>query len=324
MPERIQSRLMVVPTEASEFEHHHFYDLPRFLRSGDLLVFNDTQVVPARLLGRKASGGRVELLIERPLSATTALALMKSSKSPSVGSHIELATGTRLRVIGTQSPYVVVQIESPSQSWSELLQSEGSIPLPPYIQRAAQPADEERYQTVYARHPGAVAAPTAGLHFDDALMQQLVDMGVQQAFVTLHVGSGTFQPVRVQDIREHKMHAERLSVSESVCARIHHTRQNGGRVVAVGTTTVRALESAALSGELKPYEGDSSLFIHPGYRFRVCDGLITNFHLPASTLLMMVSAFAGYDRTMHAYRCAVARRYRFFSYGDAMLFLSGI
>lgn len=293
-----------------------FADLPYLLRPNDLLVFNNTRVMRARLFGRKATGGRVEILIERLLTIDEALAHLRASKSPKPGTLIELADGARLMLTGREGD--LFRLRAVDATFADIMSRQGHIPLPPYIQRPDDQADESRYQTLYASREGAVAAPTAGLHFDAAMLQRLAELGVGRAEVTLHVGAGTFQPVRVDDLDRHIMHAEWLEVSEAVCERIRLTRQSGGRVIAVGTTSVRSLETAAADGEIKPFRGDSRLFIRPGYRFRIVDAMVTNFHLPESTLLMLVSAFAGYRPIMNAYRHAVAKGYRFFSYGDAM------
>ncbi len=293
-----------------------FRDLPALLHAGDLLVFNDTKVIPARLLGEKETGGRVEVLIERPTGPQTALAHLRAGKTPKPGSRLLFKQGRSLRVIARDGPLFV--LESPEGPLMELLQHQGHIPLPPYIQRPDEQADGERYQTVFAARPGAVAAPTAGLHFDHEILDRLAQQGVDSARVTLHVGAGTFQPVREDDLERHRMHAEWAEVGAGVVQQVRRTRERGGRVVAVGTTSVRSLESAAAGGEIAPFQGDTRLFIRPGYRFQVADALVTNFHLPESTLLMLVSAFSGYAPIMQAYRHAVEQRYRFFSYGDAM------
>ena len=293
-----------------------FADLPRLLRPNDLLVFNNTRVMRARLYGRKETGGQVEILIERLLESDEALAHVRASKPLKPGSRIEVTGGAGLRVMLREGP--LYRLRALNATFAEIMSRHGHIPLPPYIRRPDDVADEARYQTLYARREGAVAAPTAGLHFDAAMLQRLDDLGITRAELTLHVGAGTFQPVRVDDLDRHEMHAEWLEVDEELCERIAETRRVGGRVVAVGTTSVRSLETAAADGEVKPYRGDSRLFIRPGYRFRVVDAMVTNFHLPESTLLMLVAAFAGYEPMMNAYRHAVAERYRFFSYGDAM------
>jgi S-adenosylmethionine:tRNA ribosyltransferase-isomerase len=296
--------------------------LPDLLSPDDLLVFNDTRVLPARLFGLKETGGRVEILIERLTGDKSALAHVRASKSPKPGSLVFLAatadappTDVKLTVSGREGELFVLQSD---EALGPLLARIGHMPLPPYIDRAAEAADRERYQTVYARREGAVAAPTAGLHFDQPLLERIDQLGVRRTHVTLHVGAGTFQPVRADDIRDHQMHAEYLEVSEAVCQAVEATRERGGRVVAVGTTAVRSLETAAAGGQIKPYVGDTQLFLYPGCRFQCVDAMITNFHLPESTLLMLVSAFTGRDQILGAYREAVEQRYRFFSYGDAM------
>lgn len=318
--QRSDCRLLCVDGASGELAHRRFPDLLELLEPGDLLVFNDTRVIPARLHGHKASGGKVEMLLERPLDAHRGLAHLRSSKSPKPGTELEFEGGIRAVVEGRRDALFELRFlgETPLIA---LLEQHGHMPLPPYIDREDESTDRERYQTVYARRAGAVAAPTAGLHFDEPLLEALAAKGVERAFVTLHVGAGTFQPVRVDDIREHAMHSEWLEVDEEVCAKVRTARAAGRRVIAVGTTSVRCLESACLksgSGEIAPYRGETDIFIYPGYEWRCVDALITNFHLPESTLLMLVSSFAGYDTTMAAYAEAVAQRYAFFSYGDAM------
>lgn len=322
LPERTASRLLQLDGASGHFAHRVFRDLPKLLVPGDLLVFNDTRVLPARLFGVKETGGRVEILIERLTGEQSALAHIRASKTPKPGSRIAIAANEdaspsprTVSVKGREGDLFRLVSDEPL---GPLLATLGHVPLPPYITRSDEAADRERYQTVYAARDGAVAAPTAGLHFDDALLAELDALGVGRCAVTLHVGAGTFQPVRSDDIREHPMHAEYLEVNEAVCARVAETRARGGRVIAVGTTAVRSLETAAASGELEPFVGDTRLFIYPGYRFRCVDALITNFHLPESTLLMLVSAFAGRRAVLAAYAEAVVQRYRFFSYGDAM------
>jgi S-adenosylmethionine:tRNA ribosyltransferase-isomerase len=321
LPERADSRLLVLDGAAGEYGDRRFRDLPDLLRPGDLLVFNDTRVVPARLYGRKATGGKVEVLIERLDSPHSALAHIRAGKAPKKDGVLILGQDREVRVAGREEGLFRLTIEG--KGFAELMREDGHTPLPPYIGRQDEQLDAERYQTVYARREGAVAAPTAGLHFDHAMLERLDTLGVGRAHVTLHVGGGTFQPVRSERLEEHVMHAEYLEVSQAVCDRVRTTRSTGGRVVAVGTTSVRALETAALDGELGPYQGHTRLFIRPGFRFRVVDALITNFHLPGSTLLMLVAAFAGYAPVMAAYRHAVSQGYRFFSYGDAMFLARG-
>jgi S-adenosylmethionine:tRNA ribosyltransferase-isomerase len=313
-PERSASRLLHLDGATGTVIDRQFRDLPRLLRAGDLLVFNDTRVIPARLHGRKHSGGKIEVLLERALGGRRALVQLKSSKPSRPGTLIELG-GATATVRERQGDFWLVEFDAEAHEVFERL---GEMPLPPYVDRAVEAADRERYQTVYAREPGAVAAPTAGLHFDAALLQDCRAAGVDFAYVTLHVGAGTFQPVRVDDIGEHRMHAEIYEVPAATCEAIAVARRRGGRVVAVGTTAVRSLESAAATGELRPRQDETRLFITPGARFRVVDALVTNFHLPESTLLMLVAAFAGTEYVLGAYRHAVRAGYRFFSYGDAM------
>ncbi|MCW8873410.1 MAG: tRNA preQ1(34) S-adenosylmethionine ribosyltransferase-isomerase QueA [Xanthomonadales bacterium] len=319
LPNRSDSRLLQLSLASGRVADRRFRDLPGLLHTGDLLVFNDTRVIPARLYGRKESGGRVEVMLERLLGDRECLAQLRVSKTMRRGGAIQLEDGSRLLVEGREDTFFRLRLEE--GSLSQKLQVLGHMPLPPYITREDTPADAERYQTVYAERPGAVAAPTAGLHFDAGLLAELDARGIEQAHVTLHVGAGTFQPVRSENIEDHRMHAEYLEISQAACAAVERARERGGRVIAVGTTSVRALESAAQEGKLQPFAGDSRIFIYPGYRFRVIDGLVTNFHLPESTLLMLVCALAGTDQTLAAYRHAVAEGYRFFSYGDAMLIL---
>ncbi|SIN78019.1 S-adenosylmethionine:tRNA ribosyltransferase-isomerase [Sulfurivirga caldicuralii] len=313
--ERPASRLLVLGPDG--VEDRIFRDIEAYLQPGDLLVFNDTRVMPARLFGQKATGGKVEILIERVLSEREALAHVRASRSPRPGSELLIKGQVPVAVLGREAELFRLQLED--GDWKGVMAAHGHIPLPPYIARSDEAFDHERYQTVYARKEGAVAAPTAGLHFDEALLSRLKEKGVEQGFVTLHVGAGTFKPVQVDDIREHRMHSEWIEVSPELVAQVEATRARGGRVVAVGTTAVRCLESASVEGRLQPMQGETDIFITPGYRFQQVDLLITNFHLPESTLIMLVSAFAGYERTMNAYRHAVAEKYRFFSYGDAML-----
>ncbi|KXX65885.1 tRNA preQ1(34) S-adenosylmethionine ribosyltransferase-isomerase QueA [Marichromatium gracile] len=316
LAERAASRLLVLEAGAERPSDRRFLDLPGLLRPDDLLVFNNTRVMRARLFAVKETGGRVELLIERVVEPGVALAHLRASKSPKPGARLSIDGVPRIEVIGRDDD--LFRLRALDDDFAVLMERFGHMPLPPYITRADEAADESRYQTVYARNAGAVAAPTAGLHFDEALLDRLDARGVERAEITLHVGAGTFRPVRVDDLDQHRMHSEWLEVDEALCARVAETRARGGRVIAVGTTSVRALETAAADGELRPYRGESRLFIRPGYRFRVVDAMVTNFHLPESTLLMLVCAFAGYQRMMAAYRHAVAERYRFFSYGDAM------
>lgn len=321
--QRSDCRLLQVDAQDGRLTHRRFTDLVATLKPGDLLVFNDTRVIPARLHGQKASGGKVEMLLERPLDAHRGLAHLRSSKSPKPGTELVFEGDIHAVVEGRQEALFEVRFlgETPMIA---LLEKHGHMPLPPYITREDELSDRERYQTVYARHDGAVAAPTAGLHFDQPLLDALAEKGIKSTFVTLHVGAGTFQPVRVDDIREHHMHSEWVEVSETTCQQVRDAQAAGNRVVAVGTTSVRCLESACAQtadGSIAPLTGDTDIFIYPGYQWRCVDALITNFHLPESTLMMLVSAFAGYDTIMQAYRVAVEERYAFFSYGDAMLLL---
>lgn len=313
--ERRDSRLMVLDDPEGGPRHQAFADLLGYLRAGDLMVFNDTRVIPARLFGQKASGGKLEILVERVLDSHRVLAHVRSSKSPKPGSSILLDGGAHAQMLARHDSLFELRF---SEEVLPLLERVGHMPLPPYIDRPDDDADRERYQTVYAAKSGAVAAPTAGLHFDQPMLDSLREKGVETAFVTLHVGAGTFQPVRVDRIEDHHMHSEWLDVSHAVVDAVTACKARGGRVIAVGTTSVRSLESAAREGELQAFAGDTDIFIFPGYRFRVVDALVTNFHLPESTLLMLVSAFAGYRQTMAAYAAAVEQQYRFFSYGDAM------
>ena len=318
LAERSASRLLLVPPGDDALSDLGVRDLPSLLQPGDLLVFNDTRVIPARLFGTKATGGRVEFLIERLLPGNEARAQLGFSKPPKPGSRIALDAGGEVEVLGREDSFWHLRFHV-GESLEQWLQHAGRLPLPPYIQREPGADDAERYQTVFAREIGAVAAPTAGLHFDDALLAALRECGVQFGHVTLHVGAGTFQPMRVEDIREHRMHSEWLNVGAELVQQVRRTRAAGGRVIAVGTTVLRALESALVDGELQPFAGETNIFIFPGYRIRSIDALLTNFHLPESTLLMLVSAFAGKARVFAAYEHAVREQYRFFSYGDAML-----
>lgn len=316
LPARTDSRLLVLDGTTGQRDDRRFSDLPELLQPGDLLIFNDTRVIPARLHGKKSTGGRLEILLERITGRRRARVQLKASKSPRPGAILILADGAEARVEGRTGVLFDLSFD---RDLEPFLESHGEVPLPPYIERPARAEDQMRYQTIYAREHGAVAAPTAGLHFDEPLLQALSRSGIEQAFLTLHVGSGTFAPVRARRIEEHELHGERFHVSEDLCRRISRTKEAGGRVVAVGTTTVRALESAARDGELRSLDGETTLFIYPGFSFRVVDALITNFHLPESSLLMLVCAFAGREHVLGAYGHAVEQGYRFFSYGDAML-----
>lgn len=313
---RSASRMLVLDCDRG-ISDRLIVDLPNLLNEGDLLVFNDTRVIPARLHGHKVTGGRIEVLIERMLDERKVLAHVRASKSPSVGTTLLLENVVEARVLGRNGALFILEFLH-DNSVSAILERHGHMPLPPYIHRQDTNEDRTRYQTIFARCAGAVAAPTAGLHFDQSLVNRIHERGVEFANVTLHVGAGTFQPVRVSDPANHQMHAEYVEVSEATCEAVRACHDRGGRVIAVGTTCVRSLESAAASGTLHPFAGDTRLFITPGYRFNVVDALLTNFHLPQSTLLMLVCAFAGFDQVMGAYRHAVAESYRFFSYGDAM------
>ena len=344
---RSGSRLLVLDKQSGVVNDRQFLDIENYLRPGDLLVFNNTKVIPARMFARKPSGGKLEVLIERLLDDQSCLAHVRSSRSPKAGSVVEVfgndgELAAEMDMVGREGALFHLSLRAGSfGSLLELLESVGHMPLPPYIDRADELSDANRYQTVYAKEPGAVAAPTAGLHFDDAILARLAEKGVESAFVTLHVGAGTFQPVKADDIRDHEMHSEWLEVTEQVAQQVRDTKARGGRVIAVGTTSVRCLESAATNAAKKsakssdnssntdtpelsaaeliaPYRGDTNIFIFPGYTFQVIDGLLTNFHLPESTLIMLISALAGRESVLSAYEHAVAERYRFFSYGDAM------
>lgn len=315
LAERRASRLLTLDGATGAVGHQQFADVLEHVRPGDLMVFNNTRVIPARLFGQKATGGRLEILIERVLDSHRVLAHVRASKALRPGGSILIDGGGEAQMLARHDTLFELRFSEPVLP---LLERVGHMPLPPYIDRPDEAADRERYQTVYAERAGAVAAPTAGLHFDQALLAALGERGVAMAFVTLHVGAGTFQPVRVERIEEHLMHKEWLEVSAEVVEAVEACRARGGRVIAVGTTSVRSLESAARDGQLKPFSGDTDIFIYPGRPFHVVDALVTNFHLPESTLLMLVSAFAGYPETMAAYAAAIAEGYRFFSYGDAM------
>ncbi|MHB1944950.1 MAG: tRNA preQ1(34) S-adenosylmethionine ribosyltransferase-isomerase QueA [Metallibacterium sp.] len=318
LSERSASRMLTLDVAGAAWRDEHVRDLPAQLRAGDLLVFNDTRVLPARLFARKDTGGVAEILIERIIGGHEVRAQLGVSKKPRPGTCLALADGSRVRVLGREGEFFLLRFEV-DEALEHLLQRLGQMPLPPYIARAPDAADAERYQTVFARHAGAVAAPTAGLHFDAALLHALRARGVRFGCVTLHVGAGTFQPLRGERVEDHHMHREWINVGAALVEQIRHARAAGGRVIAVGTTVVRALESAAPGGALAPCAGETDIYILPGYRFSQIDALLTNFHLPESTLLMLVSALAGREFMLAAYRHAVAARYRFFSYGDAML-----
>jgi S-adenosylmethionine:tRNA ribosyltransferase-isomerase len=317
--QRTDSRLFCLNKATGAIQHKKFKDILNFINPGDLLVLNNTQVIPARLFAKKTTGGKVEILIEKIVDKKRISAQLKSSKSLKLGTILILETGVSLEIIArTGNIFELVFLIEPNTSILELLNKIGHIPLPPYIQRADELFDWERYQTVFASSPGAIAAPTAGLHFDEDLLMQLKAKGVNIAYITLHVGSGTFQPIRSARLEDHRMHNEHVTVSKTVCEQISLTKQNNKRIIAVGTTVVRSLETATLNSEIKPFVGSTDLFIYPGFNFRCIDVIITNFHLPRSTLLMLVCAFAGYERVMQSYYEAIKQNYRFFSYGDAM------
>ncbi len=319
LAQRGQSRLLMLNQQNGDIHHQHFSDLLQFIQPGDLLVLNQSKVMAARLFARRPTGGKVELLIERVIDNYHALVHLKSSKRMNEGATFMFRDGSRADVLTRDNG--LVKLKFTQDIWS-LMETVGHIPLPPYIKREDQPEDRERYQTVYAKELGSVAAPTAGLHFDNVLLKQLQQKGVQVGFVTLHVGAGTFQPVRTRRIADHHMHSEWINVSKTLCDQIVATKSAGKRVIAVGTTSVRSLETAAQSGRPEAYCGDTRIFIYPGFKFHAVDAMITNFHLPKSSLLMLVSAFSGKDNIEKAYQQAIAERYRFFSYGDAMLLYS--
>ena len=309
------SRLLCVDKASGAVRHSQFSQLLALVQPGDLMVFNNTKVIPARLHGQKETGGKLEVLVERLLDEYRVLAHVRASKSPKPGSTLLFDAGHSAEMLGRDGELFELRFCAPVLA---MLDEIGHMPLPPYIEREDTEEDRDRYQTVYAQTPGAVAAPTAGLHFDDAILAALKAKGVEFAYVTLHVGAGTFQPVRADNIYDHQMHSEWLQVSDEVCGQVRAAKQRGGRVIAVGTTSVRSLESASQSGEIQPFEGDTNIFIFPGYQFKTVDALLTNFHLPESTLIMLVSAMAGRENILAAYNEAVQQRYRFFSYGDAM------
>ena len=314
--QRTGSRLLTLNKHTGETLDLKFPDIIKFLNSEDLLVFNNTKVIPARLYGKKITGGKVEVFIERLLNDNSAIAMFKSSKAIKLGTPVYFDQQTILPTAKKGMFYLIDTQQD--ASLTELMDKFGHMPLPPYIQRKDELEDKSRYQTVYAKEKGAVAAPTAGLHFDEELLQQIKDKGINTAYVTLHVGAGTFQPVKTDSINDHVMHKEWLHVSQKVVDLVKQTKASGNKVIAVGTTAVRCLETASQSGEIRPYTGDTNIFIYPGYRFKVVDSLLTNFHLPESTLIMLVSAKCGRENTLNAYKHAVIEKYRFFSYGDAM------
>ncbi len=317
LAKRSASRLIKVQTQG-EISHHYFADILAFINEGDLLVFNDTKVIPARLFGLKSTGGQVELLVERVLDQQRIYAQLRVSKSPNIGDFLFFAHGIRFEILKRHDRFYELAYHGTCPTVLDAIEMIGQIPLPPYMQRMPEDSDKERYQTVYARFKGSVAAPTAGLHFDADLLRQLQEKNVEMGYLTLHIGAGTFAPVRTENIKEHVMHPEYLEISPVLCEQIDATKARGKRVIAVGTTSLRALETASQSGDITPYSGETSIFIYPGYQFRCADVLITNLHLPRSSLLMLVSAFAGYHNVMHAYQQAVKEGYRFYSYGDAM------
>ncbi|MCW8444251.1 tRNA preQ1(34) S-adenosylmethionine ribosyltransferase-isomerase QueA [Fluoribacter gormanii] len=315
---RSDSRLLIYNRQNGEYGHRQFREIADFLNPGDLLVMNDSKVIPARLYGHKTTGGKVELLVERITGEFTFLAHIKASKALRSGSTIQLEQGKEIKVLDRQDDLFLCQAD---MDVLNLLNGIGHIPLPPYITRSDETLDQNRYQTVYAKYEGSVAAPTAGLHFDEHVLSSVRSRGVTVAYLTLHVGAGTFRPVRCDNIKDHKMHSERFTISPELCEAVHATKAAGNRVIAVGTTTLRSLESAAQNGALTPCSRDTDIFIFPGYEFKICDGLMTNFHLPESTLLMLVSAFIGHKQAMMLYQEAIEKRYRFFSYGDTSLLL---
>lgn len=318
LPTRSASRLLCVPRNSNSLIHKRFFNILDFLESGDLLVFNNTKVIPARLFGHKTTGGVVEILVERILDEQRLLAQVRVSKPPHVGDYLIFGDNIRLEVLGRQQQFYELRLNDSQQSILNVIESLGQIPLPPYMHRLPEESDKERYQTIYAEHKGSVAAPTAGLHFDSDLMEQLKAKKIEMGYLTLHIGAGTFAPVRMENIQEHKMHSEYLEVDAALCEKIAATKKAGKRVIAVGTTSLRALETVSQSGVTQPFQGDTNIFIYPGYTFKCVDALITNLHLPGSTLLMLVAAFAGHAKIMEAYQEAVRESYRFYSYGDAM------
>ncbi|WP_019613439.1 tRNA preQ1(34) S-adenosylmethionine ribosyltransferase-isomerase QueA [Psychromonas ossibalaenae] len=322
MPDRSSSRLLSLDGQTGALTHLNFSNICELINKDDLLIFNDTRVIPARLFGEKETGGKIEVLVERVLDETSFLAHVRSSKSPKPGCKLRLENSVDALMVQRHGPLFEIHINN-EKSVLEVLENIGHMPLPPYIDRPDEDADKERYQTVYNKNPGAVAAPTAGLHFDQEILDKLQEKGVDFAFVTLHVGAGTFQPVKVDNILDHQMHSEYAQVSQQVVDKINTAKKKGGRVIAVGTTSVRSVESAAQAAveegrELSPYFSETSIFIYPGYKFQLIDAMVTNFHLSESTLLMLVSAFSGKDNIDNAYKTAINEKYRFFSYGDAM------
>ncbi|HLB43174.1 MAG TPA: tRNA preQ1(34) S-adenosylmethionine ribosyltransferase-isomerase QueA [Gammaproteobacteria bacterium] len=321
---RSDSRLLCLNNATGEVSHRQFDQLVDLLRQGDLLIFNDTKVIPARLLGYKITGGRVEVLVERMLDEQSMLAQVHVSKSPRIGDRLIFSDEIYLDVTNKQRQFYELSYRQTDKTILEVVEELGQVPLPPYMQRPPEKSDQERYQTVYAKHKGAVAAPTAGLHFDEDVLRALRKKQIEFGFLTLHIGSGTFTPVRTKNIQEHTMHAEHLKISSELCNKIIQAKAEGRRIVAVGTTSLRALETASQQGSMTPYDGETNIFIYPGYQFRCVDMLITNLHLSGSTLLMLVCAFGGYKNVMRAYRLAIKESYRFYSYGDAMLVFGGV
>ncbi len=315
---RSESKLLCLSKHNNDLNHQLFRDVIDLIEEGDLLVFNDTKVIPARVFGKKSTGGKVEILVERILDSQRILAQVRVSKQPHTGDFLLFGDDIQFEVLGRQGQFYELRSNDTTRTILSIIESIGQIPLPPYMHRLPDESDKERYQTVYAKHKGSVAAPTAGFHFDHELLAALRAKNVEMGYLTLHIGAGTFAPVRVDNILEHQMHAEYLEVSEELCAQIAATKARGKRVICVGTTSMRALESASQEGTTQPFYGETRIFIYPGYTFRCVDALITNMHLPHSTLLMLVSAFGGHEKVMHAYREAVANSYHFYSYGDAM------
>ena len=315
---RSSSRLLCLNRDNGNLEHKQFADILHLLHPGDLLVFNDTKVIPARLLGQKATGGQVEVLVERVLDHQRILAQVRASKAPRLGEYLIFVPDIYLEVVNRHQQFYELRYNHIDHTILEMIESIGHIPLPPYINRPIEDKDKEWYQTIYAKHKGSIAAPTAGFHFDEELLQQIKEKDIDVGYLTLHIGAATFTPVRVDNIREHRMHAEYLEVPYELSRQIHEAKARKQRVIAVGTTSMRALETASHSGDVLPYHGETNIFIYPGYTFRSVDALITNLHLPCSTLLMLVCAFGGYNHVMHAYQEAVSKSYRFYSYGDAM------
>lgn len=318
LEKRSASRLLCLNRNSGEIGHRRFTDLLHCLNEGDLLVFNDTKVIPARLLGKKCTGGRVEVFVERILDNHRLLAHVRASKAPLIGDTLLFADSFQLKVVQRHHQFYELYCSEDRYTILEIIDTIGQIPLPPYMHRMPDDNDKVRYQTVYAKHKGSVAAPTAGFHFDEEILSALSHKKIEIAYLTLHIGAGTFSPVRVENIQQHKMHAEYFEIQDDLCVKVKQAKSNGKRVIAVGTTSLRALETASQSGEIAAYAGDTTIFIYPGYRFRCVDALITNLHLPRSTLLMLVCAFGGYSNMMRAYQDAVQQAYRFYSYGDAM------